>query len=121
MSERILILRAGAVGDVVLGYPVLHGLRARDAGAHLCLAARTEARLLAVAAGLADTERDLSDAFFAPLFAPAERAPCRALADFVGSFDRVVSLLADPDGAIARRLRAHGAGELVSFAGLRPG
>ncbi len=121
MLERILILRAGAIGDVVLSYPVLFALRARRPDAFLCLAGRTEARLLAVAGGLADAERDIADAFFAPLFAPAERAPCRELAEFVGSFDRVASLLADPDGALAQGLRAHGARELVSFGGVRPG
>ncbi|HAK93567.1 MAG TPA: hypothetical protein DCM87_00790 [Planctomycetes bacterium] len=121
MTERILILRAGAIGDVVLSYPVLFALRARRPDAFLCLAGRTEARLLALAGGLADAERDIADAFFAPLFAPAERAPCRELAEFVGGFDRVVSLLGDPGGAIARALKAHGARDLVSFEGVRPG
>ncbi len=121
MTERILVLRAGAIGDVVVSFPALAALRAWQPAAHLCLAGRTEARHLARAAGLADEVRDIGDLFFAPLFASEMRAEGGPLATFLASFDRVVSLLGDPEGSIARALRALGARDILSFTGMRSG
>jgi len=119
---RILVLRAGAIGDTVLCFPVLHALKRTAPGAELVFAGRTEARFLALESGLADEVLDLGSVRFTPLFAPSRSgAEASEAADFLSSFDLVVSLISDPEGAFAERLVFRGARDVLSLGRLPPG
>ncbi len=116
--REILVLRSGAIGDVLVAFPVLGALKRAFRSARLTFAARTEARELARAAGLADRLVDIGSVLFAPLFGAGpflqkEQAP--SLASFLRSFDLVVSLLRDPDRSMERKLRSLSGAEVLSL------
>jgi ADP-heptose:LPS heptosyltransferase len=62
------VLRGGALGDVLLGFPALRALRQRFPGATLQLVAPLPQARLAVSMGLADSVTGLDDPALVPLF-----------------------------------------------------
>ena len=119
--KRILVLRAGAIGDTVLCFPVLQALRKTAPEAELVFVGRSEARFLALASGLADEVLDLGSVRFMPLFARSlSGEQARAAASFLRSFDLTVSLIGDPDGSFRELLLSRGAGKLLSLRSIPP-
>lgn len=101
MNGGTLILRGGAVGDFIVLLPLLEALRERFPGERLAVAAAPQLGALAMAAGLADEARDLGRRDFATLFQDGA-PPEAALVAWLRSFERIVSFLHDPQGAVAR-------------------
>jgi ADP-heptose:LPS heptosyltransferase len=120
---RYLVLRAGALGDVVLSFPALYALKGQRFDVHLTFVGRSAARCLAREVGLADEIGDISSVRFTPLFSTASGGAggTSALRAFLAKFDVTVSLLSDPDGAMGDRLRALGARSVLSFGAIRQG
>ena len=121
--KRCLVIRSGAVGDVLVSFPALHGLNRVGPDVRVTLAARTEARLLAREEGLAHAVADFGAPFFLPLYSRSS-SPTPGEAAFrawLEQFDCTVSLLDDPDEALAGRLRRLGARTVHAFGGMRSG
>ena len=67
-AGRILILRGGALGDLILTFPLFQALRGAWPNAWLELAAYSPQGQLAVASGLVNRLKSLDDAAFAGRF-----------------------------------------------------
>ena len=94
---RVLVIRGGAIGDFILTLPAIKLLRDGIPGAHLEILGYPPITSLAVMAGLADATRHLEHGSMARLFVPGA-AQDEALADYLRSFNLIVSYLYDPDG-----------------------
>jgi ADP-heptose:LPS heptosyltransferase len=111
-TPRVLVIRGGAIGDFILTLPAIRLLREGIAGCHLEVLGYPGIADLAKTAGLADAVRSLGHREMAPLFAPG--APVsEAVADYLRSFDLVVSYLFDPDGFFRGNLERLGVKTLI--------
>ena len=109
---RILVLRGGAIGDLILTFPALAAIRRKWPDAHIELAGYPRVAQLAEAGGLVNNVVSLDSADSARLFAAdADLAP--ELAARVRSFDLIVSYLNDPDGVLRNNLATAGVRRLV--------
>ncbi len=97
-SPRILVLRAGAIGDFILTLPALRAVRTRFPSHRLVLAARADVLPL-VHGTLADEVVAFDDERLAPLFAAGAslRGPIR---DLLGAIDLAVLWLPDRSARI---------------------
>lgn len=110
--SRILILRAGAIGDFILTLPALAAVRRTWPDAHIELAGYPQMGALAVSGGLVNTVVSLDNAEFARLFAIDAQLPAKQV-QYIRLFDLIVSYLNDSDGIVRRNLVAGGARRLV--------
>ena len=109
---RFLVLRGGAIGDFILTLPVLEALRQRWPDAEIELAGYPHVAVLAREAGLADRVDSLDRAGFARFFA-ARPSFSPEQADYIQSFDLVISFLHDPQGVVSANLHAAGARQVI--------
>ncbi|MDB6118763.1 MAG: hypothetical protein JWO08_2544 [Verrucomicrobiaceae bacterium] len=107
MKPRVLVIRGGAIGDFILTLPAIKLLRDSIAGCHLEVLGYPGIIDLAVAAGLADASRSLEHRSMALLFVPNAKID-EALAEWLKSFNLVVSYLYDPDGHLAGNMQRIG-------------
>jgi heptosyltransferase III len=96
---RILVLRGGALGDLLVTIPALRALRTRWPGADVVLVGNRRAAELAVIDGCVQAVHDQHAARWAALF-DAEPLPGE-LRRWLESFDLVVNYWPDPDGTLA--------------------
>lgn len=99
--KRILVLRGGALGDLIVTLPALAALRQRWPDAHLELVGNAVAGVLARDGGLVDLVRSQHDREWAALYSAAPLPT--GLAGRLAQFDLVLSFWPDPDGDLARR------------------
>ena len=109
---RVLIIRGGAVGDFILTLPALRLLRESLPDNSIEVLGYPGISALAVAAGLADSTRALEHGGMARLFARGA-AIDPELADYLASFNLVVSYLYDPDGIFRDNLTRAGVKTLL--------
>jgi len=100
--RRILVLRGGALGDLLVTLPALACLRRRWPGAHLVLAGNPTAAVLAREAGLVDEVVAEHDRRWLPLFGDDDLPP--DLRGFLDGFDLILSYWPDRDGCLRRHL-----------------
>ena len=93
---RVLVIRGGAIGDFILTLPAIKLLRDTIPDCHLEVLGYPDIIQLAVAGGLADASRSLEHRSMALLFVPGAQID-EALANWLKSFNLVVSYLYDPD------------------------
>jgi ADP-heptose:LPS heptosyltransferase len=106
-ARRILLLRAGAIGDFILTLPALAALRAAWPEARIVLFGHPRTHELALAAHVVDEVRSIDAADVARLHIwPA--AISRDFSSLLKSFDLAVSWLSDPDEVVCRNLRNEG-------------
>lgn len=111
-APRVLVIRGGAIGDFILTLPAIRLLKEGIPNCHLEVLGYPGIADLALAAGLADHTRSLGHRHFAPLFAPG--APVQQeIADYLASFNLVVSYLFDPDGYFRGNLERLGVKTLI--------
>jgi ADP-heptose:LPS heptosyltransferase len=103
MSNRILVLRGGALGDFLVTLPALGLLRARWPAARIELVGNPRAAELGMLGGYLDAVHSQHDARWSALYSDAPLPP--ALAAWLGEFDLLVNYWADPDGTLVRRLQ----------------
>lgn len=91
--QRILVIRPGALGDILLTLPALHALRCHSPGANLTLmASRPAAELLRIC-GLVDDIVDVDRGDLASLFLPSGSLDS-SVRDWLQGYGLVVSYLA---------------------------
>jgi heptosyltransferase III len=116
---RIVAIRPGALGDTLLALPALALLRRRWPGAHLTFVARGDIEPIVLASGLADACANWQAPEWGVLFAATPPSGGRAH-DLLAGADVVVAWLPDPEGDIARLLRALGVRRLSIAPGRPP-
>jgi ADP-heptose:LPS heptosyltransferase len=112
--ERILVLRGGALGDLIVTFPALQLLRKQWPAARIQLVGNTRAAELALMAGLVDAAHSQHEARWARLY--ADTPLDRDLQAWLDGFDLIVSYWPDPGGDLARRFAPRGAGFIASHA-----
>ncbi len=113
---RVLVLRAGALGDVLLTVPLLDALRRLRPSPRLTLVAPGAVGELARAAGWADAVLPFESAALRWLWSDTLPVPDGA----AWRVDAAIGCLDDPGGRLASRLRAAGAARVVTVSPLRP-
>ncbi|MFM9078847.1 MAG: glycosyltransferase family 9 protein, partial [Opitutaceae bacterium] len=98
--RRILVLRGGALGDLIDTLPTLALLRQRWPDAHLTLVGNPTAGRLALARGLIAELLSQHEGRWAPLHQTSSLPA--SLAAWLASFDLVINFWPDPDGALRR-------------------
>jgi heptosyltransferase-3 len=114
---RILVLRGGALGDLIVTLPALALLRGRWPQAWIELVGNAAAGALAVGAGLVDAVHSQHEARWAGLYGAAPLPP--ALGDWLAGFDLILNFWPDPAGELDRRFPAR-AGQTVLAATALP-
>jgi heptosyltransferase III len=109
-AERVVVFRPGALGDALLAFPALAALRRAKPAAHVALIARADVLPLALTCRLADAVYPFDLPAWAALWGDAAASARRnpLLDRVVAGADAAVAWLSDPDGAVARNLRALG-------------
>ncbi|MEK7269926.1 MAG: glycosyltransferase family 9 protein [Planctomycetota bacterium] len=109
---RWLLIRPGALGDLLLTIPAIEAIRGADGTARIEVWARGEGRTL-LGLPLVDATDRIDSAGFAPLF--GEGALPGSLAARLARFDACVAWLPDEDGRLLRNLRAAGIARVEVF------
>lgn len=108
--RRVLVVRAGAIGDFVLTLPALVALRRAYPLARLHLVGNRAAAVLALESGTVDAVYSFDDAWVARLFTPTPAAATAPLADV----DFAVVWLRDPESPLVASLGALGVPTLAA-------
>lgn len=103
IAPRILVIRGGAIGDLVLTFPVLAALRAQFPQCQLALLGYSHIAGLALAGGLVDDLRPIEARALAGFF--AEKGDLdEGLAGYFAGCSLVLSYLYDPDRIFERNV-----------------
>jgi heptosyltransferase-3 len=116
---RILVIRPGAIGDVLLTFPVLKALREHYANAHITLVSNAQVLPLALASGVAEEVSDYQDMQWGELFS-TNGIHTPALASLLDRTDLAICWIRDVDGIVERNLRAAGVERLIIAPGRPP-
>ncbi len=112
--KRVLIIRSGAVGDLILTLPVLAALKKRYDGISIDMMGDPVRLALLKQCGYVDKVLSIDDRDFTPLFVRhASLADGLALRN-LQSYDAIISYLPDSDGVFAENLRRIAAGPVLS-------
>lgn len=115
--RRILVLRGGALGDLIVTLPALALLRRRWPEAHITLVGNTTAGNLALTRGLISELLSQHEGRWAPLHGTGTLPA--SLATWLAAFDLVLNFWPDPDGALRRHFPTR-AGQLFAEAPALP-
>jgi len=110
--NRILVIRGGAIGDFILTLPALKALRDARPRAHIEILGYQHIAVLAENRFYAQAVRSIEYGPLARFFARNSGLPTE-LAEYLGSFDLVVSYLYDPDQIFEINLRRCGVENLI--------
>lgn len=116
--RRILVLRGGALGDLIVTLPALALLSQRWPGAHITLVGNTTAGSLALRRGLISELLSQHEGRWAALHG-TEPLPS-TLGAWLAAFDLVVNFWPDPDGALRRHFPARKGQVIVETPALPP-
>ena len=111
--RRILIVRPGAIGDLLLTLPLLSNLRAHFPAAHLQLLTSPPAISLLTGRCEADTLRSFDSPEFAPLFMDDQPLPAPTR-EWLAAFDLVFAYI-PPGSPVHAQLRRSTGGRVISF------
>jgi len=114
MISRLLVLRPGGMGDLLLTLPALDLLCKAHANAEIQLVAHPSYVVLASRAGFISTVRSYDDAFFTPLFSDCVALPSD-LADYLSRFDAALCYIDDPRDTVGCGLSSAGVEKAVFF------
>jgi heptosyltransferase III len=117
--KGILIVRPGAIGDVLLTFPVLKALREQYAGAHFTLVSNAQVLPLAMEFGVAEKAFDFQDIQWSELFSTTGICTL-SMRDLLEQTDLAICWLRDPDGIIEHNLKTAGVKYVVIAPGRPP-
>jgi heptosyltransferase-3 len=116
---HILVIRPGAIGDVLLTFPTLKALREHYTNAHIMLVSNAQVLPLALASGVTEEASDYQDTRWSELFSTTGiRTP--DLASLLDRTDLAICWIHDADGIVERNLRAAGVKRLIIAPGRPP-
>ena len=107
--KRVLIIRSGAVGDLILTLPVLSALKKRCEGLSIDMMGDPDRLALLKHCGYVDNVLSIDDREFTPLFAPSGPA-----LHSLESYEAILSYLPDADGVFEDNLRKIAGGPVVT-------
>src|SRR5215470_5197423 len=110
--NRILVIRGGAIGDFILTLPALKALRDARPQEHIEILGYKHIAVLAENRFYAQAVRSIEYGPLARFFARNSELPTE-LAEYLASFDLVVSYLYDPDQIFEINLRRCGVENLI--------
>ena len=110
--NRILVMRAGALGDFILTLPVLAALRRQWPRATIELAGHPHIAALGLEAGLVDAVTRFDDPLWAALLLPDAELRA-ALRDKLAACDLIVSFTPDADHTLEGQLRRACRGQVI--------
>lgn len=111
--KRVLIIRSGAVGDLILTLPVLTSLKKRYDGISIDMMGDPVRLSLLKQFGYVDKVLSIDDRRYTPLFAPGG-TPSGSVSRDLRLYDAILSYLADPDGVFAENLRKFASGPVLT-------
>ena len=112
--RRILVMRGGGVGDVVLTLPAVGALRLAFPTAHIEVLGDPGRLGLARHPAYADAVTDAEALDLYRLFSRTVREPGR-LARYLGGFDLILSYVAARDPVFMDNVRRYGAGDVIAW------
>ena len=112
--QRILVIRGGAVGDVICTLPAIGGLRLAFADAHIDVMGDAKRLYVARHPAYADAIIDAEQWEIYRLFGHAPRVP-QQLAVYLNTFDLILSYLPVPDAIFTDNLKRHCPGEVIGW------
>jgi len=110
--NRILVIRGGAIGDFMLTLPALKALRDAWPRAHIEILGYKHIAVLAENRFYAQAVRSIEYGPLSSFFARKSELPAE-LANYLASFDLIVSYLYDPDRIFENNLRCCGVENLL--------
>ncbi len=111
--KRVLIIRSGAVGDLILTLPVLSALKKRYDGLSIDMIGDPVRLALLTHCGYVDNVFSIDDRVFTPLFAPSG-APSGPELHSLQAYDAIISYLPDADGVFEDNLRKFAGGPVLT-------
>ncbi len=111
--KHVLIIRSGALGDLILTLPVLAALKKRYDGISIDMMGDPGRLSLLKKCGYVDNVLPVDDRKFTPLYAPGGTPRGTAL-EGLRSYDAIYSYLPDPDGVFAENLRRFASGPVLT-------
>ncbi len=116
---RILVIRPGAIGDVLLTFPALKAMREHYTNAHIMMVSNAQALPVALASEVAEEVSNYQDTRWSELFSTTGiRTP--DLASLLDCTDLAICWIHDADGIVERNLRAAGVKRLIIAPGRPP-
>ena len=112
--QRLLVIRGGAVGDVILTLPAIGALRLAFPNAHIAVMGEPKRLCLARHPAYANAIADAEQWEMHRLFSREPRAP-RHLAAYLSGFDLILSYLPTPDTALTDNLKRYCPGEIIAW------
>jgi heptosyltransferase III len=113
VEKRILVIRAGALGDCLLMLPTLCALRMHFPQACIDVMGYPQRWEWVLGRGLVDAVHSIERPGMHLLFCEGLEVPA-SLKSFLGAYDVILSYRADPDGVFERSLRSLGARLVLS-------
>lgn len=111
--KRVLIIRSGAVGDLVLTLPVLYALKKHYSGLSIDMMGDPVRLSLLKHYGVVDGVLPADGRGYTPLFAQGG-APSDSVSRDLRRYDMALSYLPDPDGVFAENLQKFASGPVLS-------
>jgi heptosyltransferase-2 len=110
--KRVLVIRGGAIGDFILTLPALKALRDAYPHSHIEILGYKHIAGLAEKRFYAQAVRSIEYGPLSSFFAKNSELP-QELADYIASFDLIISYLYDPDRIFENNLRRCGVDNLA--------
>ena len=111
--KRVLIIRSGAVGDLILTLPVLSALKKRYDGLSIDMMGDPDRLSLLKRCGYVDNVLPIDGREYTPLFVPGGTLSGSVSRD-LRSYDAILSYLPDPNGVFAANLRRFTSGPVLT-------
>ena len=111
--KRVLIIRSGAVGDLILTLPVLSALKKHYEGLSIDMMGDPVRLSLLKQCGYVDNVLSIDNRVFTPLFAPSG-APWGPALHSLQSYEAILSYLPDADGVFEDNLRKFAGGPVLT-------
>ncbi|MCK5733474.1 MAG: glycosyltransferase family 9 protein [Candidatus Latescibacteria bacterium] len=112
--KRILVIRAGAVGDLIMTLPVLRALRRRFPGAYIEVTGHPHSLALIAGQREIDAVSSINRREAAHLYIPDGPIP-EALKRTFGAFDLIVAYVSETEGTLIENLRRTGAKRVIAW------
>ncbi|MCY3770569.1 MAG: glycosyltransferase family 9 protein [Gemmatimonadetes bacterium] len=111
--KRVLVIRSGAVGDLILTLPVLSALKKRYDGLSIDMMGDPDRLSLLQDCGYVDKVLPIDGREYTPLFASGG-TPSGSVSRDLRSYDAMLTYLPDPDGVFTENLRRISSGPVLT-------